>query len=323
MAVSRPAGTLVSPETRRRIDAIELLIHADTGRNTTALFAAARGGLYSAAAALAAMPAPRIGVLTGFFVPTADPSAAETDGPAGAALLLAALTSAGLQCRLLTDMPCRAACTAALAGAGMTTAMLDSVDVDAPLDAAIAAWRADAIDWVISIERCGRSADGHPRNMRGEDVSAFTAPLDDLFLAGPWDTIAIGDGGNEIGLGALPRSLITQHVMNGQAIACVTPASHLIVAGVSHWGVYALIAALAVLRADWRDALLARLDAALDQRIVEAMVRDGPAVDGVSLRRVPTIDTLPLSVHAAKLHAIRGLATDHTQSETSAGTSGV
>ena len=28
--------------------------------------------------------------------------------------------------------------------------------------------------------------DGRPRNMRGVDVSPWTAPLDDLFLGGPW-----------------------------------------------------------------------------------------------------------------------------------------
>ena len=264
----------------------------------------------SAAAALAAMPSPRIGILTGFFVPTADPPAAETDGPAGAALLLAALAAAGLHCRLLTDTPCRSACAAALAGAGVSASVLGSVDPDAPLADAIATWRSEAIDCAVAIERCGRSAGGPPRNMRGEDVSAFTAPLDDVFMAGPWDTIAVGDGGNEIGLGALPRSLIAQHVKHGEIIACVTPASHLVMAGVSHWGVYALIAALALLRPDWCDALLGCLDEALDRRILETMVRDGPAVDGVSQQRRPTIDTLPLSVHAAKLRAIRAMVLD-------------
>lgn len=297
-----------SADIRRRIDGIEALIHTEVGRNAGALFAASRGGLYAAAAALAAIPAPRIGILTGFFVPTADPPAAETDGPAGTALLIAALSAAGLHCRLLTDTPCRSACAAALAAAGVSTAMLDCVDPGAPLVDVVASWRSDAIDWAISIERCGRSAGGPPRNMRGDDMSAFTAPLDDLFVAGPWDTIAIGDGGNEIGLGALPRSVIAQHVEHGDTIACVTPASHLIMAGVSHWGVYALIAAMALLRDDWREPLLACLDEALDRRILEAMVRDGPAVDGVSLRRAPTIDTLPVPQHAAKLRAIYAVA---------------
>ncbi|HET8997255.1 MAG TPA: glutamate cyclase domain-containing protein [Acetobacteraceae bacterium] len=304
---------------RRTVARIEALLHTEVGRNATPLFSASRGGLYGAATALAALPAPRVGVLTGFFVPQADPPAAETDGPAGAALLLAGLHAAGLQCRLLTDTPCRSACLAALAGAGLSSDLLDCVDPAASLADAITAWRQAGIDRVVAIERCGRTAAGPPRNMRGLDMSAFTAPLDDLFLAGPWDTIAIGDGGNEIGLGALPQGLIAQHVEHGDSIACVTPASHLIMAGVSHWGVYGLIAALALLRADWRAALLACLDEALDRRILETLVRDGPAVDGVSLRRTATIDTLPLPVHAAKLQAIRAVVTGRAQPAVSAG----
>ena len=50
----------------------------------------------------------------------------------------------------------------------------------------------------------------------------------------------------------------------------------------SHWGAYALLGALAVVRADWRQRLLRCLDEALDRRILEATLRDGPAVDGVS-----------------------------------------
>ncbi len=294
---------------RRRIDRIELLVQQDVGRNATALFSTAAGGLWSAASALAASPAPRVGLLTGFFVPSATPPAAETDGPAGSALLAAGLTRAGVACRVLTDTPCQAACAAALAAAGLPLAMLDSVAPDAPLDAAVTRWRDARIDWAIAVERCGRTESGPPRNMRGVDMSPWTAPLDDLFLAGPWDTIAIGDGGNEIGLGALPRSLIAEQVEHGESIACVTPASHLIMAGVSHWGTYALIGALALLRPDWRHGLLSCLDEALDMSVLETMVRDGPAVDGVSQRQALTIDTLPLPAHHARLRAIRTLVT--------------
>ena len=86
-------------------------------------------------------------------------------------------------------------------------------------------------------------------------------------------------------MGSIPRDLIARHVEHGETIACVTPARHLIVAGVSNWGAYALIGALAVLRADWRARLLACLDERLDQAILEATVNHGPAVDGVSRAR--------------------------------------
>jgi D-glutamate cyclase len=297
-----------SADLRSLVDRIERLIQSDVGRNIGPLCDAARGGLWGAASALAAADPCRVGLITGFYVPMGSPPAAETDGPIGTALLAKGLTSGGVMCRLATDEPCRNACTVALAAAGAAKVAVDAVAIDAPLTHLIDIWRADGITHAISIERCGRSIDGAPRNMRGLDIRAHTAPLDDLFAAGPWDTIAVGDGGNEIGMGALPRALIARYVAHGEAIACVTPARHLIVAGVSHWGAYALIGALAVLRMDWRARLIDCLDEGLDRRVLEATLVDGPAVDGVSRRQTPTIDNLDLTAHHEKLQMIRALA---------------
>jgi hypothetical protein len=190
-----------------------------------------------------------------------------------------------------------------LTGAGAADVPVDATDIAAT----IAAWRHAGITHAISIERCGRSADGAPRNMRGLDISSYTAPLDELFTAGPWETIASGDGGNEIGMGSLPRELIAQHVDHGETIACVTPARHLIVAGVSNWGAYALLGALAALRPEWRERLLVCLDEKLDQAVLEATVNNGPAVDGVSRLRTMTVDNLDMATHHGKLREIRAL----------------
>jgi hypothetical protein len=283
-------------------------VQADVGRNIGPLCAAARGGLWGAAAALAAAQPCRVGLITGFFVPLGVPPAAETDGPAGAALLARGLAEIGIPCRLATDEPCRNACSVALAAAEVAEVALDVVAIGASLGPLIETWRSAGITHAVSIERCGRSRDGAPRNMRGEDIGGHTAPLDDLFAAGPWETIAVGDGGNEIGMGALPESLIARHVEHGERIACVTPAHHLIVAGVSHWGAYALIAALALIREEWRHRLLQSLDESLDRHIIEVMLRDGPAVDGVSRRQTVTIDNFDLAFHHETLRMVRALA---------------
>ena len=291
------------PLARSLVDEIERLIQVDVGRHVTALFEAARGGLWSAASALMAAPFARVGLITGFYVPLGSPPAAETDGPVGAALLAKGLEAVGIPCRLATDEPCRNACAAALAGAEAPGVPVDTTEVAAT----IGTWRRAGITHAISIERCGRSADGAPRNMRGLDISSYTAPLDELFTAGPWETIAIGDGGNEIGMGSLPRELIAQHVDHGATIACVTPARHLIVAGVSNWGAYGLLGALAALRPDWRERLLACLDEKLDQAVLEATVNNGPAVDGVSRLRTMSVDNLDMTIHHSKLREIRAL----------------
>ncbi len=295
------------PDAHVLIDRIERLIQSDVGRNITPLFTAARGGLLSAALTLTTARSARTGLITGFYVPQGSPPAAETDGPVGAALSAKGLAKVGIPCRLATDEPCRNACAAALVGAGAADVPVDVVAVGDPLTGLIETWRNAGITHAIAIERCGRSNDGAPRNMRGLDIGSYTAPLDELFAAGPWDTIAIGDGGNEIGMGALPRPLIAQHVAHGEAIACVTPARHLIVAGVSNWGAYALLAALAVLRADWRRDLLGCLDETLDRAILEAAVERGPAVDGVSRRQTLTVDNLDIATHHQKLREIRAV----------------
>jgi hypothetical protein len=297
---------------RALIDRIEMLIHRDVGRGMDGVFAATRGGLFGAASALAGLstgsPVSRIGLITGFFVPGGDPPAAETDGPAGAALMTAALGRAGVTCRLATDTVCRSACRVALDAVGAVAVPVDAVAPGATVDPLVDLWRHEGIDWVISIERCGPAADGRPRNMRGVDIGAYAAWLDRLFSAGPWRTIAIGDGGNELGMGSVARPLIARHVPLGDSIGCVVPADFLIAAGVSHWGAYGLLAALAVCNPAWRGAMRFGLNPALDHRVVEAMVLDGPAVDGVSLRRAATIDGLSMNQHQQMMKAVLGIS---------------
>jgi hypothetical protein len=292
---------------RDRISRIEALIQRDAGRGMNAVFQATRGGLFSAATALAAMPSPRVGLITGFFVPDGDPPAAETDGPGGAALLARGLTEAGVVCRLATDTICASACRAALDAAGAAAVPIDAVN---PVDAVrslIECWRAEKIDWVIAIERCGASADGKPYNMRGTDISATPAPLDKLFVAGPWRTIGIGDGGNELGMGCIPRPLLTQQVPLGKLTGCTIPAEYVITAGVSHWGAYALLTAIGIVRPAWARATKNALNPDLDRHVIETMVCDGPAVDGITLRREATIDALDMETHRQMLLAIFAL----------------
>ncbi len=286
------------------INQIEALIHRDVGRGMEDVFQVAQGELWGAISAFAATTIPRVGLITGFFVPGADPPAAETDGPAGAALMAFGFARSGLSCRLATDTVCRSACRAALDATGAGEVPIDAVAPGGSVGALVDLWRDEGIDWVIAIERCGPAADGLPRNMRGVDIAAHAAPLERLFGAGPWRTIGIGDGGNEIGMGRIPRPLIARHVPLGDQIGCVVPADFLIATGVSHWGAYAMLAALAALRPDWREAMLSALDPALDRAVIEAMVREGPAVDGVSRRREATIDALGMDVHHGVMEAI-------------------
>jgi hypothetical protein len=298
---------MTEAERRRAIDAIERVIQQDVGRNIAPLFGVSAGGLAGAALAIAATPHPVLGLITGFFVPLGTPPAAETDGPVGAALLAAGLSSIGVPCRIATDTVCAEACAAALRGAGAADVPVDAAAPGEEVGALVAAWAAAGVTTAIAIERCGPARDGVPRNMRGLDMRRWIAPLHVLFEAGPWATVAIGDGGNELGMGSVPHALIARNVANGAAIACATPARHLVVAGVSNWGCYALLGALAVLRADWRAGLLGVLDEGLDAAILAELVRAGPAVDGVTGLPTLTVDGMALAVHHGKIREIRAL----------------
>ena len=294
-----------------RIAAIEALVCRDVGRKTAELITASAGELAAAARALAG--ATSVGLITGFFVPRGEVAAPETDGPVGTTLLAAALAACGVPARIAVDTPCAAAVRAAVDAAGGGVAV-DEVGVEEALDRLIADWRRTGVSHAVAIERCGRSADGRPRNMRGVDVSPWTAPLDDLFLAGPWIRLAVGDGGNEIGMGKLPPGLIARTVPNGEKIACVTSCDQLVVAGVSNWGAYGLMAALAVARPDWAAKIATFLTAERDLTVTRATVDEAGAVDGVTAQREATVDGFGPEIHGPLIDELgriaRGQAAD-------------
>ncbi len=279
----------------------------DVGRKTAELIAATTGGLEAAATALGG--ATRVGLITGFFVPRGDVAAPETDGPVGTALLAAALVANGVPARIAVDAPCAEAVRAAVAGTGEDVPV-DEVPLGdrAAIERLAAAWTAEGVSHAVAIERCGPSPDGRPRNMRGVDVSPWTAELDRLFVGGGWVKLAVGDGGNEIGMGRLPAGLIARTVPNGETIACVTSCDHLVVAGVSNWGAYGLLAALAVLRPEWSPTLRRFLSAERDLAVTKAMVEKAGAVDGVTALREPTVDGFGPEIHGALIDGLRRIA---------------
>lgn len=283
-------------EQARRLDAIEALVCRDVGRKTQQLIDANRGGMAEAAASLAT--ATRVGLITGFFVPRGDVAAPETDGPVGTALLAAALSACGVPSRIAVDTPSVGAVRSAVKATGEPVTVDEIVLGDeGAIDAQAKIWRQDKLTHVVAIERCGRSADGKPRNMRGVDVSPWTLPLDSLFEGGDWAKLAVGDGGNEVGMGKLPPGLIAAHVPNGAEIACVTSCDHLVVAGVSNWGAYGLMAALAVLRPDWAPTIGKFLTAERDFFVTDTIVKEAGAVDGVTALRQATVDGFGPEIH--------------------------
>jgi hypothetical protein len=278
-------------------DPIDQILAFDPGRRGIAAFFRPGAAL---AAARALRRARRVLIVTGFVVTRDTP---ETDGPPGAAVLGRALRDLGARVRYLTDGVNAPIVGAALAALGERPEILACPDDE---DAARALLAAERPTHLVAIERPGRNRAGDYLSMRGESVAAWNAPLDAMFL---WKgarrfrpcTIGIGDGGNEIGMGVARAGLRRLGPLYTR-IASVVSVDHLVVAGVSNWGGYGVVAALS--RLAGRDLLHTPT---LERRLVEACAAAG-AADGVTRRREPTVDGLPIEAHAAIVELLRWAA---------------
>ena len=135
---------------------------------------------------------------------------------------------------------------------------------------------------LISIERCGRDVNGIYANMRHVDISAGTAPCDALFLKalGTIPTIGVGDGGNEIGMGNVAEAVRTRLDL----VPAEVKADILVIATVSNWGAYGIVAALEQLT---RLPLLLSFSKA--ERFLRRTVGMG-SVDGISHEHIVRVD---------------------------------
>lgn len=288
---------------KERIRNIETILVQEVGRGASRLAEKTKGELYEAAKNIAEHPAPRIVIVTGFYVPTALSPAAETDGPIGAAHLAAALTRTGIPVEVVTDSWCSkvVACALSTAEVNVPLHILDS-EQEIRMFRLKYSHASHPVSHLISIERAGPSESGQVLNMRGYDMTHHTAPLHLLFVEGetplPY-TIGIGDGGNEIGMGKLSSDFISEHIEQGETIACRVSCKNLLIAGISNWGGAALAIAIAHLKQDIQ--MLAGLTTAMDKKILYALVRNADALDGVSQQSVYHVDGFAHEKHATVL----------------------
>ncbi|WP_194714018.1 glutamate cyclase domain-containing protein [Noviherbaspirillum soli] len=95
-------------------------------------------------------------------------------------------------------------------------------------------------DAVVHTEVPGRNKDGKYLNMRGIQISDFNAALDeiaDLANARRINTIAVGDGGNEAGMGQIKG---VSKALNKEEMQAVIPAAHQVIAWNSNLGAIAM-----------------------------------------------------------------------------------
>jgi hypothetical protein len=255
-------------------------------------------------------------IVTGFLVADGMP---ETDGPPGAAVLGRALRRLGARVGYTTDAAVVPILSAALRALGEAA---DVIACPAGADAGRALLVTQRPTHLVAIERPGRGRTGDYLNARGASVAAWNAPLDDLFcssadLLGSRRgsagreargsgrravrrrpvTVGIGDGGNEIGMGNVRARLAREGPLMAR-IASVVRVDHLVVAGVSNWGAYGVVAHLG--RLTGRGLLHTPTD---ERRLIEACVAAG-AVDGLTRRREATVDALDADTHASMVRLL-------------------
>jgi hypothetical protein len=134
----------------------------------------------------------------------------------------------------------------------------------------------------ISIERCGKNIDNRYINSSGVDISEFTLCLDDLFILGTKSrpSFAIGDGGNEIGMGNFENSIQEYLGLASCTVKCSFP----ILASVSNWGAYGFIA---YLEKYYQKDLIPSFDEV--SLYLEYIVSLG-CVDGIKRENVKSVD---------------------------------
>ena len=148
---------------------------------------------------------------------------------------------------------------------------------------------------VVSIERPGVAEDGRYYNMRGRDISDFLAKFDLFFELCECPTIGVGDGGNEIGMGNIIKAL--SHL---PITPSVTQCDELVIATVSNWGVYGIIAAMS---RELHQDLFGLFEPV---EIVRYLVDRG-AVDGKTGVAECSEDGFPLSVGLSIIAQLREL----------------
>lgn len=332
--------TLTQVQLAAMDDRLDRLINIDIGnRGVEPLYRAARTELGAplvgaASDALLAVPAGGTAIVTTGSVSRAwiSPEIGENDGPSGAAAIVRALALARhATCVVLAEQTLLDPIAAVMRSAGLATVPLAAaraasadkslatvVLLPYPIEDAAATEAAPRLlddlapDLLFSTERVGRNENGIYYNMRGRDYGMGRARVDYLFdeaLVRGLPVVAVGDGGNEIGM-ARVADAVRAHVPFGATGSCpcgggigaVTGADVLVTAACSNWGCTAIAAAMAARTGDRR--LLHTPEA--EARLLEVMVLNG-LINSTHGIVDANVDGIPKDSHVAVAELCRSI----------------
>jgi hypothetical protein len=266
------AATMTNEFTRLASNAERLITTDFSGRNTIDVLRQAvtdaQGSNSVLKAAEALVEAVNSGdwvvILTGFLEPPA--MIQETDGPPGAVALARAL-DVGLDANVIIASEAQSqevikgianACELNVVERETNRNWRNSVTIETfPADRANArVYASELADLdpaaVIAIEKTGINRVGEFHTMGGQNITAESAKVDELFeILDDITTVSVGDGGNEIGMGKI-ESAVRKNIEHGadcgcpceEGIADTVMAEYVVCSTVSNWGAYGVIVCL-------------------------------------------------------------------------------
>ncbi len=238
----------------------------------------------------------KIFIITGF--PVLPKNVCETDGPSGAAVLADTLNSIGMKPTMVTDELCVDVVKAVTPKISVEKC---SVDNDIAMEKTEELFSTYNPSVLVSIERPGWNEKQECHTMRGINISNLVGKTDYLFSYARKmgiTTIAVGDGGNELGCGSIIDT-VRKHVPYGakcqcpcgKGIAATTPSDVLVIGGTSNWGAYGIAACLSLLKnLDYRH------DGKSELRLLNRIINAG-GIDSVTQKREPFVDGVPTSIN--------------------------
>lgn len=240
-------------------------------------------------------------IVTGFIIKSA--GVGETDGPPGALALAHTLESLDKKVVLVTDKYSEKLLRtgAEILNLEASIHIFEEDKEDHQADEIINKYEPDHI---IAIERPGRNNENRCYSMRGEDITDFCPNTDLLFIKAKQQNIttsAVGDGGNEVGMGKV-CDIVKKHVFKGNIICAQVETDNLIAAGISNWGAFAVCAGLCI-----TNEKTIMYDEETYEEVLEQMVKAG-AVDGCSKKNEATVDGLSYDENLDVFMNIRTIA---------------
>ena len=228
-------------------------------------------------------------IITGFCLPSGLP---ESDGIAGSIVLANVLIGSGFKVSIITDY----------CSMEPIKKCLDFVETKCSVCVVPAGEEERYSSQLLSsftpahmfaIERPGLADDGKMYSMTGKAVNESVPVMDNLVVLARKNNIpvtAVGDGGNELGMGKI-KKFVENEIPNGKLVSAVFPADYLIMATVSDWGAYALASAFSV---KYRTKYM--LDMEKHNGIMDLLITNG-VVDGITGKNEASIDGIPWSKH--------------------------